>query len=119
MPRVILSVTDYDPLCPVEINALPASTAGDITRRVSRTATLDGGAAFDDGGYSDADRTIDVRWATGTAADEARVQRLLKLYTRVTVAIEDALYLAAPERYTASDGQSRLTLLIASRLDGG
>lgn len=119
MPLVILSVTDYDPLCPVEIPALPTSTAGDITRRVSRTATLDGGAAFDDGGYADADRTIDLRWPTGTPALEARVQRLLKLYTRITVAIEGALYLAAPERYSAADGESRLTLLVASRLDAG
>lgn len=117
MPRVILSVSDYDPLCPVDIDALPTTTAGDLTRRVSRSATLDGGAAIDDGGFSEADRTIEVFWATGTDAAEERVRRLVRLYPRVTCAFEAGLYLCAPQRYAASDGTSRLTLLVDRKLN--
>jgi len=117
MPRVILSTLEFDPLCPVEIDALPASSAGDIRRRVSRVATLDGGAAFNDGGYAEADRTISLRWLPQSAAAEERITRLVRLYPRITVAMAEGVFLAAPERYTRDDEQASLSLLVESRLD--
>ncbi len=117
MPRVVLSTLEYDPLCPVEIDALPSTSAGDMRRRVSRVATLDGGAAFNDGGYAEADRTITLRWVPRSAAAEERIARLLRTYTRITVAMADGCFLAAPERYTRDDEQASMTLLVERRLD--
>ena len=35
---------------------------GDQRRRMNRIATLDGGAVFNDSGFSEADRTIRATW---------------------------------------------------------
>ena len=46
----------------VQIDIRPVIESGTVARRVSRIATLDGSAVVNDGGYSDTDRTIDLRW---------------------------------------------------------
>ncbi len=57
--QVTLSTTTFDLDGHITIDALPASTdLGEVRRRMNRVATLDGGAAFNDAGYSEADRTI-------------------------------------------------------------
>lgn len=99
----------------VWIDCLPDNTAGDVRRRVNRVSTLDGGAAFNDFGFSEADRTIILRWMPADPATEATVQRLVRLHRWIYVSMPGGLWLAAPEVYTPGATESRLTLLVSER----
>lgn len=99
----------------VEIKSTPETTDGELRRRVNRIATLDGGAVVDDGGYSEADRTIELAWQP-TAALDAAVQRLLSVYSRIAVATRSGVFLAAPETYTPGASESTLRLLVIEKL---
>jgi hypothetical protein len=100
----------------VELSVRNDSTSGATRRRISRIATLDGGAVFNDAGYTQADRTIELRWPATDAAIDAAVDRLVRTYTRVTVTTRDGVYLASPEAFEPGADESRLTLLIVSKL---
>ena len=115
MSLVVLSTVDYDPAGYVEIAATVDSNEGDAKRRVTRSATLDGGAAFNDFGFSEADRTIVVNWTPDRAVDAA-VARLVQSHTRVVISIGLGVYLAAPETYRPGADRSTLRLLVASKL---
>lgn len=114
--RVILSTAEYDPFMPVGLDVLPASDFGQTARRMNRVATLDGGAAFNDFGHSYADRNISLRWRPTSMAEEAAVARLVQTYARLTVATPHGLFLAAPQTYEAGADESRLDLLVESKL---
>ena len=111
-----LSSTEFDPLCPVEIDALPSSERGETSRRVNRVATLDGGAVFNDFGQTESGRTIRLRFIPTSVDHEASVIRLVKSYSLITVSCDDGVFLAAPERYTPSDSVGTLVLLVKQKL---
>jgi len=105
----------YDPAGYVELDVLPSNTSGPTRRRMSRIATTDGGAVFNDGGCSDADRTIELTWQSRARSEDEAVERLVRTYTRVVVVTRDGVYLAAPERFTPGP-EPRLTLLVDAKL---
>lgn len=111
-----LSTTTADLTGFVEIDATLDTNGGELARRVSRIATLDGGAVVSDGGYSDADRIIEIRWPPRSAEHEASIQRLLRSYTRLQVASRDGCFLAVPESYTPGADESTLRLLVIEKL---
>jgi len=114
--RIVLSALTFDPAGVVPLDVSPDGFYGDSARRINRIATLDGAAAFNDFGFSEADRTLVARWVPRKAATEAAVDRLLQSYTRVTVATPKGLYLAALQSYTPGASESTLTLLVVSKL---
>lgn len=114
--RIVLSALTFDPAGVVPLDVSPDGFYGDTTRRVNRVATLDGGAAFNDFGYSEADRTLTARWVPRKAATEAAVERLMQLYTRVYVATPRGLYLAVLQTFTPGASESTLTSLVVSKL---
>jgi hypothetical protein len=100
----------------VELVVNDDQTIGPTQRRVTRVKTLDQGVAVNDFGFSEGDRTIDLNWTPRTAAVEANVARLVKTYPQLQIATVDGVYLAAPETYTPGADQSRLRLLVLSKL---
>lgn len=114
--RVTLSSLTFDPLGVVALNVLPEQTFGESRRRMNRVATLDGGAVFNDFGYSEADRTINLRWNVRSQAEEDAVERLVQLYARVYISFHKGFYLAALENYTPGADESSLSLLVAEKL---
>jgi len=112
---VHLAAKLYDLSGAVMLDCLPDTTAGQLQRRVNRVATLDGGAAFNDFGFSEGDRTIELRWLPTDPDAEAVVSRLLRLHRWVYVSMPDGLWLAAPETYTPGATESRLVLLASER----
>lgn len=114
--RVVLSSTEFDPLLPIELEALPSSERGEWSRRVNRVATLDGGAVFNDFGFTHADRTMRIVWQPTSQAQEAAVARLVQTYSRITVSTPDGLFLAAPQILSPSDSTLTLTLLVERKL---
>lgn len=111
-----LSTTIFDFSGYVELDLLPEYTDGEVRRRVNRTATLDGGAVLADGGFSDADRTLQLRWARRDADIEAAVERLLSTYGSIVVSTPSGVFLAAPESYTPTADESSMRLLVLERL---
>ena len=115
--QVTLSTTTFDIDGHVVLDCLPGTTdLGEVRRRMNRVQTLDGGAAFNDAGYSEADRTIRLQWTPQNAASEAQLARLVRLYQRLRVSCSEGVFLAAPESYKSSSNVSTLSLLIAEKL---
>lgn len=111
-----LSTTIYDFSGFVELDLVPEYVDGDVRRRVNRVATLDGAAVINDGGFSDADRTFDLRWLQAGASEEANIERLVRTFGTLVVSTRSGVFLASPESYTPRDGQSTLRLLVLSKL---
>lgn len=114
--RATLSTPTFDPAGHVGIDCLPTTTHGETRRRMNRIPTLDGGAAFNDFGASEADRTIELKWRPRSAAQEAAIERLAKLYPRLHLATAQGVWLVAPEVYTPGANESRLVLLVVEKL---
>ena len=115
--QVTLSTSTFDLDGHVTIDASAASTdLGELRRRMNRVQTLDGGAAFNDAGFSEADRTIRLQWTPQNAASEAQIARLVRLYQRLRVSCSEGVFLAAPESYKSSQNVSTLSLLVAEKL---
>jgi hypothetical protein len=87
-----------------------------IRRRVSRTATLDGGAAVSDRGFSHADRTFVITYRPKSRDDEARARRLVELHAKVTVSTSEGVFLAVPQNFEAGELEHRITVLIVELL---
>lgn len=114
--RVVLSTLTFDPLGSVALDVMPDQTFGESRRRMNRIATLDGGAVFNDFGFSEADRTVTLQWNVRSQAQEDAVQRLVQLYARVHLATNKGLFLAALESYNPGATESSLSLLCVDKL---
>ena len=111
-----ISTPTFDPDGFIELLVRNDTTAGEVRRRTSRVATLDGGAVINDFGYTEADRTITLRWQFSSKDIEADVDRLVRLYDRLQVATSQGVFLAAPEVYIPGVNESTLRLLVLSKL---
>lgn len=111
-----LSTPTFDPDGYIELMVSNDTAPSEVRRRVNRIATLDGGAAVNDFGFTDADRTITLRWPYSSAAQEQDVDRLVQLYSRLQVSTPAGLFLAAPEVYIPGLSESTLRLLVLSKL---
>lgn len=111
-----LSTPIWDAQGYVEVDALPSQNSGETRRRVNRISTMDGGAVVNDSGYSEADRTIDLKWKPGTAAYEYALERLVRFYPRINISIRSGFYEAAVESYRPTPTESTLRLLVLSKL---
>lgn len=83
----------------------------DMSRRIQRTKTLDGGCVITDGGASAADRTLSI----AANADEALWNIIRNIYTQalwVTVATDEACFLAKIEKIQNRGGKIAITILI-------
>lgn len=114
--KITLSAITFDPVGVVHLSTLPGQTLGATRRRMNRAPTLDGGAVFNDFGFSEADRSIALAWLPVSAAAEAAVDRLLTLYTQLHLATPKGFFVVAPEAYTPGAAESTLTLLVVSKL---
>ena len=117
--RVHLSALTFDPFGSLHLDLMAGEDPhGEVRRRMNRIATLDGGAAFNDFGYSDSDLTIVLRWRTMNTEREGAVRRLAELYAQVRVVTERGVYLAGIERYMRGNQESQITLLVAEKQSG-
>lgn len=87
----------------------------DQTRRVSRTATLDGGVAISDGGYAAGDRTLVVAVDSASRSDVETMEVLLQLYPRVSAATDDGVFECAPAQIDVNGGTASFTLFVVKQ----
>jgi hypothetical protein len=115
--QVTLSTTTFDIDGHVVLDCLPGTTdLGEVRRRMNRVQTLDGGAAFNDAGYSEADRTIRATWLFQGAEKESAIARMVRLYQRLILSCDEGVFLVAPESYKATAEGGSLSLLVAEKL---
>lgn len=101
----------------VLLECTPAdTTAGNQFRRVNRIATLDGGAAFNDFGFSQADRAIELVWKPEEAND-AIAERIHQLHSRVTVSMPSGIFSGYPENLETGPDENRWRILVESKLN--
>jgi hypothetical protein len=88
------------------------------SRRVSRVATLDGGAHFNDTGFTHADRTLRVVMSSSdlTQEQDAALRVLLRDYALITVVTEEGAFSAAPEGFSDAGGSISFNLLVKEAL---
>lgn len=111
-----LSTPVWDAQGFVAVEALATQNDGETRRRMNRVATLDGGAVVNDAGFSEADRTIELKWVPGTADYEYLIERLVKFYPRINISARTGFYECAVESYRPGDDESTLRLLVVSKL---
>ena len=111
MMLVSVSALEYDPSGSrlMRQDARQALDNNTGQRRVSRTATLDGGCVIYDTGYAPADRTI--RISTGLEHLEF-LQRMVKLYSLVRVVTDEGHFIGAPQGWSVRDGKAQMTILV-------
>jgi len=114
--RAALSTTTFDPAGYVELDVLPESAFQERRRRTNRVATLDGGAAFNEYGFAEADKTFTLRWMVRDQATEDAVDLLTRQYSRLRLSIDRAVYAVAIQHYAPGDSESELVLLVVERL---
>lgn len=86
-------------------------------RRNSRVPTLDGGAAINDFGYSDADRTLDIEWRPTSQAQADNISRMAKAYSRLIVSFREGCFIGAPGPFNPNEETIQFQILVERRLD--
>ena len=86
-------------------------------RRVSSTATLDGGALLYDTGYAVADRTATIEAAEHDVRGTADwFAMLVKTYNLIKVVTDEGVFLAAPSKWSMKNDTPTLELLLTEQL---
>lgn len=85
----------------------------DVSRRSTRTATIDGGVSLYDTGYTAGDRTFLVV-TEATAANVDFFTRLTKNYSEILITTEEGALNAHPKGVRLRSGKVTLTLQILS-----
>jgi hypothetical protein len=87
------------------------------SRRVERTATLDGGVAIYDTGYSESDRDILIEVPGATPADIDFARYIVENYGLVNITTLDGSYSGVPESYGVDDGTLKIKILVSNKID--
>jgi len=116
--KVSLCTELFNLLGDVILNASEDSDFVFLSRRLTRTATLDGGAVIVDNGFSAADGTIKiiVEPSQNSIAIYSQVANIIKQYGMVTVSNVDGIFLAAIESVSNQKTTLTINLLIKSQL---
>ena len=111
---IALSTLTIDPFGAQLLHLQPGGASlGDTARRISRIATLDGGASILDGGYTITDRTIVIDLAGQTRETIDALKYLCETYSALIVLTEDGAFRAAPERVSVNASSARMSLLVS------
>jgi hypothetical protein len=116
MKRVFISTPTFNINGAVCLKLADASELKTNARRISRTATLDGGALIVDGGFSDADRTFAVNYQDLSEADELALWEIFKDYPLVTMSTDEGCFSVAIETMRAKNGSGSLNIFFKERM---
>lgn len=102
-----------------EIDAKYQLTNTDVKRRMSRTATLDGGVSVYDTGYAVGDRDITVRVPAASREKVDFMVYLAKTYNEVIVTTPESAFVGVPGRaYVDSEGAATLVINLTEDIGG-
>ncbi len=114
--QITFESTVFDPVGVISLEALPGSDLSASTRRVTRTATLDGQAVIIDNGYTSADSTLAIEAAL-TEAEAQRLHHLMQIYPEIIASTPDGCYLGVIDSVRQGrDGRLAISFLIQRTL---
>lgn len=113
---VVLESDVYDPLGSLLLDVKPDSEVGTISRRISRTATLDGGATLEDLGYCPADATINLQVRLRSIEQENTLLRLVKIYPLLILSTRYGAFLGAVDYCKPQAGGASIRFLVKKQL---
>jgi len=87
-----------------------------LSRRVTRTATLDGGVAITDSGAVHGDRDISVKEPDADEEAVAWGKYIVENYGLVTVTMSDGAYSGVPSDCVFSGGMMELKIMLTEKL---
>jgi len=111
-----VSAKTFDISGSISFAPLPSEAESVYERRVSRVATLDGGVAITDGGYSDGDRTLEYSYKSISKAHDDRAKRIIEIHPLVTVATPEGVFEAVPQSFRQSPDTNRISFLVNRKL---
>lgn len=114
MIPISISTPSVDPNGSVYLTLNESRTnLGDYARRVTRTATMDGGAVVVDGGFSHLDRTISMDLSDQSQDTVDKIRAIFRYYATVLLMLPDGAFRASPERIVSIGGTVTATFLIS------
>jgi hypothetical protein len=101
---------------PPALDIVATSDTRSRARRVTRTATLDGGAVINDGGLSEADRTMSLTLRTVTAEDAVALEQIAQ-YAPCLLALDHGLYEGYVDAFAFNGPRAaRISFLVSRRV---
>lgn len=88
----------------------------DSSRRVSRTATLDGGVVIDDAGYTDGDRTFNVTVRDIAQDDLDKLRWIQSVHADHRAATRDGFFSGVIEDISFKNGDATIVFLVLDKL---
>lgn len=113
---ITISTPEYNVEGFVALTVSDDSDLGQTARRMNRVATLDGNAAVNDFGHSYADRTMTLTWSPQAYESEQAIAALIRSQARLNASTPDGVFETAPESYQYTPDESRLVLLVLSKI---
>ena len=111
--QICLSSPTYDPAGSAWFKVdLAATKFRDCQRRVSRTATLDGGCLIYDNGFSEADGTLAIGFQDMTVSQEEELRYLFETYPLLYLAAPSGVFLGVIERMSLQNGKATISFLV-------
>ncbi len=86
------------------------------SRRVTRTATLDGASEIEDLGMSHSDRTFDIRARGLSLAEYDKLALLVETYPLLIITTDEGAFEGAPEKISINNDITNIRILINSKL---
>ena len=88
-------------------------------RRVSRTATLDGGVSINDNGYAPGDRDITIKVPNASKVISDYLAYIAETYSQIIISTEESVFLGVPASfYVDTYGAANLTINVISDIGG-
>ena len=89
---------------------------GSMDKRLSKTATLDGGVFLFDGGFSEGDRDFTIQVINPSMDFVDKLQYMIKTYSSFTIAIREGVFKGAIEDLTQNQARFVIALTIEEKL---
>ena len=115
---IVLSTPTFDLNGSVILKRTSKSNIETRERRVTRTATLDGGVEIADMGFTDGDRTLNIRARRESIGTEDAIRYLMENYPILVCTTRDGAYHGVIERMGRQAGELTVTFLIQEKISG-
>jgi len=113
---IAISTPTYNLSGHIVINESPDTLYPQLTRRVTRTATLDGKSSINDMGYSDSDGAYVVRLNDSSLKDN--LESLIKSYPLLYLSTIHGCFSGVIKTMDMSKNTPEFTFLIKERISG-
>jgi len=113
--KLSISAITYDLTSPLEFEILPESVLQEISRRMTRTQTLDLGVSIVDNGFSHGDRTMMIQAKVSEAIADALVS-LVQTYSLLNFSLPEGVFSGAISNFMNDSGDISFSILINEKL---